>query len=825
MADPQKVFVELPDGRRGAIPRASLEAAVARGARIVQDEPQQPTQQPMQASMSGEAAPGVFSNALEATGKFMRSAGDVVNPAPVLDALSGSGQFRGKNPLQAVGQVGNSMLEAQGDQLTKARDAWGKGNYTDALRYGMGYLIPMLGPGINHAGDLIAQGKVAEGLGETAGLGLSVMAPAKMQQAGHVSVRPFIRPALNQAEAAAIAFADASGIPVDLAMRSGSKWVQNAKTLLQNTITGNGISRREQQKQTTAIGAESQRQADQVYGSAMSPEVAGDHVGLALKDRAAAETAAVATNATNLSDRVYPQPVSPQQAGETVRGGLQAEVMNRNTAAGQAYDIVRQAEADPANARSLQIGTARTLQAQADLDGLSMSLAGKPFDKLSPAYQQSILATAQSVGISVAPMPVMQTVPLPVDLRNAKDALRPIHQSLERQMPVAQQRASTGMKSLQNIMEAPNHLPVSIADADLSAIKAAARGADLPELRTLSQGLAARAVQELEAAVQQGVDQAGPAVGAARDTGRAETVAKYRAGTVLRDLPKEDVQAFGKLTYSADSGVGFLKQVAAEIPNEMPKVGRAYLQSIIEEAAKDGDINGATLLSRWQRLGPQTRATLFKDPKLVASIDGFVQRAATKSNIADVVGKLHTEPVRVFQRLTTSDDAALAFLKQVAQEVPGEMPKVGRAFLQGLFEEAAKSGEFTGSKSLTKRWEALGPETKAILYRNPRHRQDIGNLLRLAEMQSDNPNPSGTAKVSSLVSQGAALTDPTTGALVLIAPPILAKIMYSPKATRLLTQGFKIPLGNRAAATMAFQGLMAEIAKLDRDQERERKVQ
>ena len=235
MADPQKVLVELPDGRRGTIPRANLNAAVARGARLIQEE-----QQPMQASMSADAQPGLFSRALDATGRFLQSAGDVVNPKPVLDALTGSGQFTGKNPVQAFGQMGNSMAEAQGDQLLKARDAWSKGNTADAMRYGMGYLIPLLGPAVNHAGDLMAQGKVAEGLGETVGLGMSVAAPAKMQQAGHIPVRPFIRPTLTQAEAAAVAFGDAHGIPVDLAMRTGSKWVGNTKTVLQNTLGASG---------------------------------------------------------------------------------------------------------------------------------------------------------------------------------------------------------------------------------------------------------------------------------------------------------------------------------------------------------------------------------------------------------------------------------------------------------------------------------------------------------------------------------------------------------------------------------------------------------
>jgi len=689
MADPQKVLVELPDGRRGAIPRGSVEAAVARGARIVQDEPPQPTpqptQQPMQASMSGEAAPGVFSNALEATGKFMRSAGDVVNPAPVLDALSGSGQFRGKNPLQAVGQVGNSMLEAQADQLTKARDAWGQGNYTDALRYGMGYLIPMLGPGVNHAGDLIAQGRVAEGLGETAGLGLSVMAPAKMQQAGHVSVRPLIRPALNQAEAAAIAFADASGIPVDLAMRSGSKWVQHAKTLLQGSMTGGLISRTEQQKQTAAIGSAAQQQADEVY----------------------------------------PRPITAQQAGEGVQNAVPERARQMSNEAGHHYGNLREIESRPENLRTVQVGMAKSPEAALELDAFAKSQTDKPFSKLTKEQQASVYKLAQLSGVQLADQPVMETMAVPVDVRNLKELaggpLEDLKQLYKSADPETAKMRGQEQAMLQSIVDGPDFKSASIADRDLSAMKAASRLDDGQIVRNEKQGMAARTVQELYDQVERSVAEAGPEALEALQSGREAFKSQKSAEAVANKLLKEPVQVFQQLTYQGDSGVAFLKRVAAEVPSEIPKVGRA--------------------------------------------------------------------------------------------------------FLQGLFEDAMRTGEFTGGKSLTKRWEALGPETKAVLVPNPRQRQDISNLFQLAEMQSRDPNPSGTAKVASLVSQGAALLDPKTAAFVLIAPPILAKLMYSPKATRLLTQAFKIPIGNRAAATMAFQGLMAEIAKVDRDQERERKAQ
>jgi hypothetical protein len=672
MADPQeKVRVQLPDGRIGSIPRANLDAARSRGAKVLDAGPAGP----MQAGMAGggEEQPGLMESALNTTGKVLGAIGDTMDPTPVLKAITSG------DPVKEVGKLGTGILDAQADQLHKAREAWGKGNHLDAVRYAMGYVIPMLGPAVNAAGDDMQQGRYAEGVGKTVGLGLQLATPAKMQQKGGINVRPVLKSQLNPAEAAAIAFADENGIPVDLAMRTGNKAVGNVKTIVQNTIPGAAVSKK-------AHGAQS---------------------------------AALAGKGGQMADAVHPFPVSPQQAGEGVRGGLEAEVLRHNTEAASNYDTLRQFEADPANARQVPVSTGRTPQGEADLNAFSVELAGRPFAKLQPHEQSAVLRTAKAAGVDVAERPILEEVALPVDLRTAKAELAPVVQRLQRGMPIAQQRASTGMKALTNILEAPDFLPTSVADSDLGAIKAAARGADLPELRTLSQGLAANAVQKMEDAVADGVGAAGPEASAARNAGRAATAAKYDTAAVLRQLREEPVQAFQQLTYAGDSGIQFLKDVYKQTPNEMPKVGRSYLQ--------------------------------------------------------------------------------------------------------GLLETAAQSGEFRGGKQLLNEWQKLGPETKKVLFRNPMMIQDMDNFFRLAEMQSRNPNPSGTAHVLSMTGHagsatGLLLTNPAGAAAVALAPYVVAKMLYSPKAARALMNGMRVPLANKPAASMAFTNIMAIAEKLQKEE-------
>lgn len=672
MAEPRRVRVRRPDGKIGTIPEENLQRAVSMGWSAVEEPAAPPAASPSPAALT--ASPQ--REQLGAIPRFLNAVGETFDPKPVMDALTTG------NPVKSLARLAGGVGEAQAGQLAKAREAWGQGRYADGVRYALGYVLPVMGPAANAAGDELAAGKTAEGLGHTVGLGLQV-GMARGAAGKNLNVRPILRSQLNPEEAAAIQFADSNGIPVDLAMRTGNRAVGAVKTYVQNTLPGSTVSKAAQAAQADALTATGER----------------------------------------LANRVYPKPVTPMAAGMGVQGGMEAQVLKHNTEAGRLYDVVRSAEANPANTRTVPIAQGMSAEALADLDAFSQSLAGKPFKKLSPTEQSAILRTAQSAGVEVQPTPVMQDVGLPVDMRTVKAELAGPTAFLQRQMPIAQQRASTGMKALENIQEAPDFLPASLADADLSAIKAAARGADLPELRTLSQGLAARAVNVFEDAVQKGVEAAGPEVSAARNQGRWHVARKAEVAGLLRQLREEPAQVYGQLTQARDSGAQFLAQVSKEIPAEMPKLGRAYVQ--------------------------------------------------------------------------------------------------------GMLEEAMASGEFSGSKSLLNRWQSLGPQTKKILFQSPAQVSEIGNFFRLAEMQARNPNPSGTAHVLSMTGHATGtaallLTNPVTGAVSAVAPYLVAKALYSPKAAKVLMTGMKMPVGNAAAAAVTHQALTNTFARLAADAEKER---
>jgi hypothetical protein len=301
---------------------------------------------------------------------------------------------------------------------------------------------------------------------------------------------------------------------------------------------------------------------------------------------------------------------------------------------------------------------------------------------------------------------------IPVDIAPTRAALRPIYDDLVRENALAplQGGKRTALVALDRLVNAPDSVSLSTADAALGDLKALARGASMPELRTQGQGIAARAVAQLERQVTNAAVKAGGHVYAELQTGRAATRAKYAAADVLEELHSEPVRAFRQATLAKDAGIVRLNELAKLAPSEIEMIGRAYLDDLLTKAGEEGGFShGARLFADWQRLGTKTKGLLFKDPSLVRDLDHF--------------------------------------------------------FL-------------------------------------------------LAKRLADNPNPSGTAFQLTRTGEAALiLTNPAAGVPLTIAGAGLSKLLHSPRAVRLMTQGLRIPIGARGAAAT----LGAELSKLARE--------
>jgi len=504
--------------------------------------------------------------------------------------------------------VGKALLDAQGNLAVRAKTAFETGDYLGGLRHSLGYLVPLLGPAVDEMGNEIAAGKdVGKNIGKAIGTGLGFKIPGVMDI-------PALAANPNAATAAALGYLQSKGIQVPAGTASGSKFWK-------------GVQK----------------------GTAHTP------LGAVVADRAqnAAEER-LSTLAGELADTTHPQPQTALLAGGDVRTGLQNRAESFSQRAGQAYDVQRQAEADPRHTRPVQQG----FDAQGN--------------------------------------PIIEDVPMPVDISQLQAVLRPIQAHMMQWVQPALRNSSAGFQAVNSLLNAPRYIPASVAEAGLGGLKALSR--EDPVGR--SGGLARMAMTRLQDAIDQTVGGADPLALQALQQGRQLTAAQHESLDTLRSLGQLDE---GVLTHKA---------------------------------------------------------------------------------------------------LTAPNDTRITRLRDVAQQVPQEIPKIGRAYLEELFDKARAEGGFVRTDKLFSEWDKLGDETKEILFPNPRHRQDLNNFFLGAKKMAENPNPSGTALMQwiNTLFTGGAVAAPGSFIGGGLAAGAVAKLMYSPRGVQLLTQGMRIPINDKVRA-------------------------
>lgn len=480
---------------------------------------------------------------------YMKEALASLNPATVGEGVK-SLAFDLPNTIKMIGK-------AQGGLAMKAKQAFEEGDYAAGTRHAIDFMIPLLGPRLDEAGDLMAKGEYARGMGAATDVGIQAFGPAALKGA-KVADLPAIAANPNAVTTAAVEAGLKAGVPVDAATATGNPFVRGVQRLAEHTSL---LGAREGQ-----VAAATQAEKLGQWGS-------------------------------DLATRAAPGPgVSLEQAGQGVRTAIDTKIAQLHSEANTAYDALRKVERDPAHLKTIQTGT-KTLTSPV------VGANGQPITRTIPVTQQ---------------------IALPVDMAPVKAALQPTYDRLLQTMPIAQRDANPGLLAIKNILEGPDHVPLSAADAGLSAIKRVARTAEAPELRNVSQGAAAGAVTQLNDAIETAARNAGPQAIKALQEGRAAVKAKYAAADTLKALSAEPVKVAQQLTAKGDAGVEQLRAVAKLAPAEMPKIGRAVLEDMVSRATSEGGFKGAvSLKNEWDKIGIETKGILFKDPGLVRELDHF----------------------------------------------------------------------------------------------------------------------------------------------------------------------------------------------------------
>jgi len=193
------------------------------------------------------------------------------------------------------------------------------------------------------------------------------------------------------------------------------------------------------------------------------------------------------------------------------------------------------------------------------------------------------------------------------------------------------------------------------------------------------------------------------------------------------------------------------------------------------------------------------------DPHALIELRAGRTAAAEQYGTQAILDDIRQEPVQAFNQMTYAKDAGIDLLRKVQAEAPGEMRKVGRAWLENAFDKAQQEGGFGHASKLYSDWASLGPETKRVLF-NPMLVGDLDKFFLGAKKLAENPNPSGTAVMGISGGTGALLfTHPQTGVPLVLGAGALSKLFHSPSGVRALTNGLKVSLKGPARAAAASQ--------------------
>lgn len=309
-----------------------------------------------------------------------------------------------------------------------------------------------------------------------------------------------------------------------------------------------------------------------------------------------AQNKALQEEAKALAGRSAAPAVDLYEAGgklyKSVEHKLTKEVIPKQQAA---YQMVDQIANRPQNIKTIQTGTQTSPIAGPD---------GKPITT-----------------------PVMEQIAGPVDIRGVKMRLKPLYDKLIESMPEAQRQMSPGLSVLKQVMDSPNVVPLSKANADYSAILTISRR-DHPAVVKASQGIGIAVGKPYRETIDAAATRMDPKALEALNAGRKATIDKFRLDELRKHLGEEPGKIADKLIQPGDKSFAALSEIAQEFPDQVQTMGRSYLERIFNQAANEGGFKGARALADWNRLGPRTKNLLYSaDPALQADIGNFFQIA------------------------------------------------------------------------------------------------------------------------------------------------------------------------------------------------------
>jgi hypothetical protein len=761
---------------------------------------------------------------LQLAGEAVKGWGAGMNPLPLLKAMYDdvSGQFSqaiqdakdgnfGKMAGSAAGVVGSpshvlleSVIGSHWQQFVKAKKAYDAGRYSEAAGYTTAGMVPLLGPLAAHAGEEIGTGDprtMARGVGTAAaalapesGLRIAGKALGAVSDVGR-SIAGGGR--LNPLEEASNAFAREHDIPLDAATATGSKVARAVQKRVANSMGGEGAAADMITAQREALARTGDKLANEANGvETVTPEwtkwndLRSRRASMMAKQNPGMSAGKLNADAMEFAG---PEPekfttegpsVKAIDAGEGVRGTIRTLITNLHDMATKAYGELRKAEASSANADTVPIEPAPV---DAVPDWQKRQLRRIVHEMDASGYTAGHLQDAEAGDLGVGSSgkiynPRTGGAAVFHDIQDHGGAgLDRGELQHEIEVYLGGGAETAGVKGALEVARRRY-----VGDAKLSAPELPSSAFDVP---TKYEG-----ARELSRQMAMAVDltDVKAALRPIRD--------RMAAGADIAPLMGPKADAFRALTRIIDGPNHAPLSVVDEALGDLKALARGGKNGpALPELRTAGAGTAAYAVSRLDAM-VRARAAQAGPGVLAALEEG---RAATREKVAagDLFETLREEPVQAFEQLTAPGDKGINLLRSIRDVAPTQMMDVARAWLEKQLDLAQQEGGFGHADKMWANWQAMGKQTKQILFSAPGQTQALDRFFLLAKRMAENPNPSGTAHT---------LTALNVGSVPVMAG--LAKMLYTKRGVDALTTWLSAGQATRGASAGAGAGSAARAA-------------
>ncbi len=566
-----------------------------------------------------------------------------------------------------------------------------------------------------------------QGLAEAAGGAAGVASAASRGASVPQAARP---PRMTAEEQASNALADARGVPLDAATRTGSKFVRGVQKVAGESLLGSAAGERGALAQQQALQRVAQQLADETGVSrSVTPEQAGEAAQAAATDIGARTADAYAKTAEKLRQAVRPgEAVTAERAGSEARGAQRGAATEQMKMADEAYSLVRDIEKDsPETIQLAPRGSARERQILNKLASESTPDTVDPntgdvltWKKGKPPTERELMAMRQ-IEAELEAMPYSDG-----GLVNANQLTE-----LEAKQGDQYVRAAGGHPVFHDITAKMTRTTDPTRADVLQGLRETLETGEWTTAGRAAYQVAQDRLRASGSLSPQPLPPGRPLLGPTKTINAPVDVRPFQAAMkpIYEQLSRER-ELMG--TLMGDRGrmlVALDKLMQAPAYESL-----SVVDSVLGDLKRFSRVENVAERTEGQGIAAEAVTQLEKAVTAKAEQIGAMPalregRKATieKWSANDAADKLRESDVQAFRQLVSADDVNIAQLQDVAKRTPTVVPQLARALVDDVFDAGMVDGSFSldAAPKMAAAWAKYGDATKRLLIPNAMVRQRL----------------------------------------------------------------------------------------------------